>query len=120
MEVKEAIDMMEVKEAIDMMDVKEAIDILEEIKAIDDSIYQYNPKYLKALNIVINSIKVYEMYQIEMESADEFISRKVIEDIKAEIKTIQQAEIQIYGKANWNFSGKCLDVIDKHISGKEK
>ena len=73
----------------------------------------------EALYMAINSLKVDEMYQLEMEDADEFISKKVIEDIKAEIKTIQQAEIQIYGKENWDFSGKCLDVIDKHISRKE-
>ena len=38
-----------------------------------------------------------------------------IEDIKAEIKAIQVAEIQIYGKESWNFTGKCLDVIDEKI-----
>ena len=42
------------------------------------------------------------------------------EKVKEEIKFIQEAEIQVYGKANWNFSGKCLDVIDKHLKEVEK
>ena len=36
--------------------------------------------------------------------------------VKEEIKFIQEAEIQVYGKANWNFSGKCLEIVDKHLS----
>ena len=42
-----------------------------------------------------------------------------LDDIKAEIKLIKEAELQIYGKESWNFVGKCLEIIDKH-SGKEK
>lgn len=33
-----------------------------------------------------------------------------------EIKFIQEAEEQVYGKASWGFSKKCLDVLDKHLS----
>lgn len=40
--------------------------------------------------------------------------------IKEEIKFIQEAEMQVYGKANWNFSGKCLNVIDKHLKEVEQ
>lgn len=36
--------------------------------------------------------------------------------VKKEIKFIKEAEIQVYGKASWNFSGKCLAVIDKHLA----
>jgi len=36
---------------------KQAIEILEEVKILDDSIYQYNPAYLEALNIAIQAIK---------------------------------------------------------------
>lgn len=42
--------------------------------------------------------------------------KEAIQKVKEEIKFIQEAEIQVYGKANWNFSGKCLDIIDKHLS----
>ena len=36
---------------------KETIAILEEVKTIDDSIYQYNPVYVKALNMAIAALK---------------------------------------------------------------
>lgn len=39
----------------------------------------------------------------------------VLEDIKAEMKQIQEAENQIYGSDTWNFVGKCLDIIDKYM-----
>ena len=40
---------------------------------------------------------------------------EVLEDIKAEMKQIQEAENQIYGSGSWKFVGKCLDIIDKHM-----
>ena len=43
----------------------------------------------------------------------------VLEDIIAEIKVLQEGETQVYGKGSWNFVGKCLAIIDKHISRKE-
>ena len=43
----------------------------------------------------------------------------VLEKIKEEIETLVEAEQQVYGKGSWNFTKKCLDIIDKHISGKE-
>ena len=43
----------------------------------------------------------------------------VLDDIKAEIKVIQEAEIQIYGADHWNFVGKCLDIIDKHMESED-
>ena len=36
---------------------EEAIDILEEVKELDDSIYQYNTKYLKALDVAIEALE---------------------------------------------------------------
>ena len=36
---------------------EEAIDILEEVKELDDSIYQYNTKYLKALDVAIKALE---------------------------------------------------------------
>lgn len=36
---------------------KEAIAILEEVKTIDDSMYQYNPAYLEALEIAIKALE---------------------------------------------------------------
>lgn len=45
---------------------------------------------------------------------------KVFEDIKAEMKSIHKLEQQIYGKECWNFTVRCMEIIDKHISGKER
>lgn len=36
---------------------EEALEILEEIKTIEDSIYQFNPKYLEALNLAIGALE---------------------------------------------------------------
>lgn len=39
------------------MTSEKALEILEEIKELDDSIYQYNPEYMQALDIAIKEIK---------------------------------------------------------------
>ena len=49
---------------------EEAIEILEEVKELDDSIYQYNTKYLKALNMAIHSL--------EQEPCEDAISRQAV------------------------------------------
>ncbi len=36
---------------------EEAIEILEEVKTIDDSMYQYNEKYLQALDLAIKALE---------------------------------------------------------------
>lgn len=42
---------------------KEAKMILEEIKIIDDSMYQYNMKYLEALDMAINALELLTSYE---------------------------------------------------------
>lgn len=39
------------------MNHHDAINVLEEVRMFDDSMYQYNPTYLEALNIAIESLK---------------------------------------------------------------
>lgn len=39
------------------MTSEKALEILQEIKELDDSIYQYNPEYMQALDIAIREIK---------------------------------------------------------------
>ena len=79
----------------------------------------------EALKIAINSLKVDEMYQLEMEDADEFISKKVFEDIKAEVRKAQEeiydAPQDVYEPDYWMREGMdyVLEIIEKHISGKE-
>ena len=36
---------------------EEAIEILEEVKILDDSMYQYNPIYLEALDMAISALE---------------------------------------------------------------
>ena len=39
------------------MKKEDAVEILEEVKMLDDSMYQYNPAYLEALNMAIESLR---------------------------------------------------------------
>ena len=62
--------------------------IAEAIKILECAIKKPNTKdgYLgQALSMAINSLKVDEMYQLEMEDADEFISKLVLKDIEYEM-----------------------------------
>ena len=72
-------------------------------------------KMKEALRIAINSLKVDEMYHLEKEQADEFISKKVIEDIIAEI--MQYMFLNGFGS---EYQDDMRKIIEKHISGKEK
>ena len=57
---------------------------VEAIKILEGAIKKPNTKdgYLgQALSMAINSLKVDEMYQLEMEDADEFIPKSIIENI---------------------------------------
>ena len=42
------------------MTTNEAIIILEEVSLIDDSLYQYNEKYLEALKMAINALEIFK------------------------------------------------------------
>lgn len=42
---------------------EEAIEILEEVKTIDDSIYQYNPKYMDALDMALTALDAEEAHK---------------------------------------------------------
>lgn len=46
----------------------------------------------------------------------EYIRADVLDDIRAEMEQIKEAEYQIYGKGSWRFVDKCLEIIDKHKS----
>ena len=75
---------------------------------------------LEAYKMAINSLKVDEMYDLAMETAQMLIPKSVIEDIKAEIEE-QVLESLSDGGDDWFTAEKvneCLEIIDKHI-GKE-
>ena len=47
------------------MNKQDAIDILDEVKMLDDSMYQYNPMYMEALDMAItalDNVKTTELY----------------------------------------------------------
>lgn len=48
------------------MKKEKAIEILEEVKVLDDSMYQYDPAYMEALDMAIEALK----NRIEPEEAD--------------------------------------------------
>lgn len=48
------------------MKKEDAVEILEEVKALDDSMYQYNPAYLEALNMAIESLRADTTMEGEM------------------------------------------------------
>ena len=95
---------------------KEAIEILSHEKY--DSLHS---EITEALEMGINSLKLEEMYNLEYEKADEFISKSVIEDIKAYIDmTINLYTLDTeYNKAYKEGLKDALEIIDKHL-GKDK
>ena len=44
------------------MELKDAIELLEEVKVLDDSMYQYTPAYLEALDNVIENVRSLKHY----------------------------------------------------------
>lgn len=46
-------------------------------------------------------------------------TNEVLDKIRAEMEQIKEAEYQIYGKGNWRFVDKCLDIIDKYMAESE-
>ncbi len=68
----------------------------------------------EALEYAISSIKTNEA----LFTKDDIIA--MLEDLKKEINPIKECEQQIYGKENWNFVGKCQDVIYSKINKLKK
>lgn len=58
---------------------EEAMAILEEVKTIDDSMYQYNPAYLEALEMAIAALKA--------EPCGDAVSREAVLDLFETIMT---------------------------------
>jgi hypothetical protein len=82
------------------MTTNEAFEILKEIKILDDSMYQYNIKYLEALDMAINALKLDGILQkIRQEILDKYITAT------GEINTVANG---------------CLTIIDKHIKESEE
>ena len=66
------------------------------------------------LKKALNSLRVDEMYQLEMEQAEEFISKSVLNKIRAEIEDLR------FGQPLRKLVvDECLEIIDKYKSDKE-
>ena len=53
------------------MTIRDAIEILDEVKCIDDSMYQYNPAYLDALDMALTALEAEEDHRAAAISGDE-------------------------------------------------
>lgn len=61
------------------MSREEAINILGEVKELDDSIYQYNIKYLEALNKAITTLESVSALSADLKAVDrESMDEKVL------------------------------------------
>jgi len=96
---------------------KQVIEILEKA---DSTVYKEpKTKTAQALEYAINSLKTDETYQIMYEGEEIFTKDDMVamlEDLSREINPIKECEQQIYGKEEWNFVGKCQDVIQQKIN----
>ena len=73
---------------------------------------------VEALHYAISSLKTDEAYQLMYEGEEIYTKADMVtmlEDLKKEINPIKECENQIYGKEEWNFVGKCQDVIQQKI-----
>lgn len=79
----------------------------------------------QSLDYAISSLKTDEAYQIIYEGGEIFTKADVVvmlTELKSKMNSIKECEQQIYGKEEWNFVGKCQDVIQSRINklkGKE-
>lgn len=113
---------------------QEAIEQLEVLKIALLTMYE-DKCNAEAIEMAINSLKVDEMYSLEEEHADEFISKKVIDDIKTKIEDEEDfaySDFDAYNEEILRFDdtdicerdlchiglGRAIQIIDKHISGK--
>ena len=53
------------------MTIRDAIEILEEVKTLDDSMYQYNPAYLDALDMALTALEAEEDHRAAAINSDE-------------------------------------------------
>lgn len=61
---------------------------------------------------------VYEMIEKETSKLEVFTEADMVamlEDLKKEMNPIKECEYQIYGKEDWNFVGKCQDIVQQKI-----
>lgn len=95
---------------------KQVIEILEKV---DSTVYKEpKTKTAQALEYAISSLKTDEAYQIMYKGEAIFTKADMVNmltELKSKMNSIKECEQQIYGKEEWNFVGKCQDVIQQKI-----
>jgi len=59
--------------------------------------------------------EAYDSFKKEYETRLKADMATMLEEFKSEMNPIKECEQQIYGKEEWNFVGKCQDVIQQKI-----
>lgn len=72
----------------------EAIEILEEVKELDDSMYQFNPKYMEALDVVLNITRnLYHfmrgLFEEHYLGEETYTSKEIYDEINREVFCIE-------------------------------
>ncbi len=95
---------------------KQVIEILEKA---DSTVYKEpKTKTAQALEYAISSLKTDEAYQLMYEGGEIFAKADMVvmlTELKSEMNPIKECEQQICGKEEWNFVGKCQDIIRQKI-----
>jgi len=74
---------------IENISLSESIEIVEELMTIDDSIYSYNPKYMLALEFIIDYVKRIALYYTDTE-----VRQIIINDLNKVYKQIDNLTIE--------------------------
>ena len=74
-------------------------------------------KYCEALDMAINSLQVDEMYALEEEHADEFISKSMIEAMGEELRTVRKGIKDENVLIGYNMA---IAICNKYINREEK
>lgn len=99
--------------------LSESIEILEEIMNCDDSIYSYNPKYMLALEFIIDYVKRIACYYTETEVKQIIINNlnkvhKQLDNLHIETRPIspeQETKFLYYNMA----VDDCLKVVRAYL-----
>lgn len=95
------------------MRIDDIIQGLKEIYTICCSVFAYDRK--NYIDEAIYKLHKYQLMQADYENRLKPYIVDMLEDLKKEMNPIKECEHQIYGKEEWNFVGKCQDVIQQKI-----
>ena len=60
-------------------------------------------------------VEAYDSFKKDYEARLKDDKMAILEEFKSEMNPIKECEQQIYGKEEWNFVGKCQDVIQQKM-----